>query len=58
MSKLLVTGDQIKRDNSKCYIAIFHFGTSSKWILGNIFLQNYYFVFDMTPVNEKFQNYL
>ena len=58
MKKLLVPGSHFGKSNNECVVAVFHYGSYSKWLLGNIFLQNYYFVFDMTPQNENKLNYI
>lgn len=38
MKKLLVSGDQFGKSSNECMVAIFHYSSPMKWILGTIFM--------------------
>lgn len=50
---LLIDGSQIGNDRGDCYLAIFrsqlYHGNNQTWVFGNIFMEKYYMVYDMTP---------
>ena len=55
-SFLKIQGDKMNLDKDRCYIPIFNHGmtgpSSQTIIIGNILLQKYYIVYDMSPLEE------
>lgn len=53
--------NDVKGDES-CYLPLFrnrdHLMANDTWTFGNIFMNQYYFTFDMTPLTEQSENYL
>ena len=52
LKDLLVSGAKVGDTNQKCYIPIFRaeLGQADTWKVGTLMMQNYYVVFDMTPI--------
>lgn len=60
LNKLLISGSDVGDTNNRCYIPVFRsqIGFIDTWQVGSVFAQNYYLVYDMTPYDEKNQNYI
>lgn len=61
LKDLLVNGTDIDDlTDARCYIPVFRSEDTAQdtWYLGNIVMQFYYIVFDMTPVDERSEDYL
>ena len=61
LKDLLVNGTDIDDlTDGRCYIPVFRSEDTAQdtWYLGNIVMQFYYIVFDMTPVDERSEDYL
>ena len=59
--ELLISGSQVGDTDDRCYIPIFFpfaDGPAGVWKLGGIVIQKYYVVFDMTPYDERFEDYI
>jgi hypothetical protein len=55
---MFIPGEQIRLNNKgKCYLSIFETPLNEIY-LGNIFMANYYVVFDMTPKSERGEDYI
>ena len=68
---LLISGSEIGDSDDTCYFAIFKSSMSQKsfddkfndvvsqmWTLGTIVLKQYYVVLDMTPYDERQEEYI
>ena len=58
---MLIPGPTLKDSVNTCYLAIFNSGitTSDKSVyVGDIFFDKFYVVFDMTPFDEKNENFI
>ena len=57
---LLIPGNFVGRDPNNCYIALFKSkkGHQDTWIFGNLVMENFYVVYDMTPQDEGNLGYL
>ena len=56
LQELLRKGTEVGDDtNERCYVPVFRTSDTSQdtWYLGNIVMQYYYIVFDMTPLDER-----
>jgi hypothetical protein len=61
VEEYLLSGSHVgdPEGNNVCYSPVFISDNDTKtWFLGNMFLNEYYTVFDMTPFNERGENYL
>ena len=58
--KLLVRGDHIGESYKYCYIGVFKSAQIEKdtWHMGNAIMDDYYAVFDLTPADERNENYI
>ena len=58
--KLLIPGDRLGDTHTKCYLGIFKSTEIDKdtWHMGNAIMDDYYAVFDVTPADERNQNYI
>ena len=55
----LVKGSHVGDSDEFCYCPVFIADDDSKiWYFGNMFLNDYYVVFDMTPYTERGENYM
>ena len=60
LKNLLIPGNLVGDDPNSCYVAIFRAGQykgSNEWIFGSVLFSQYYVVFDMTPHNERAENF-
>lgn len=57
---LLIPGNFVGEDQDHCYIAVFKsiHGKQDTWIFGNLVMEYFYIVYDMTPQDEGNLGYL
>ena len=57
---LFITGDNIGDSSNTCYVALFRaqLDFQKTYQLGNLMTKDYYLVFDMTPYDERNENYI
>ena len=62
LSDLLLKGSRFKlSDSSNCFLPIFRLPSNlnqNKWLLGTMFLNEYYTAYDMTPYDEEEKDYI
>lgn len=62
LSDLLLKGSRFKMsDSNNCFLPIFKLPSNlnqDKWLLGTLFLNEYYTAYDMTPYDEDGEDYL
>ena len=52
--RMFIRGSQIDSTDDKCFIPIFkHNENKVYWYFGNHFMRKYYFVYDMTPFDDR-----
>ena len=59
--EMVIPGPIMKDVEESCYVAIFksNIGVSpTTWYLGNVFMEKYYTVFDLTPKDEHGEDYI
>jgi len=55
----LVPGSHLGDSDYVCYSPVFMSDNDElTWYFGNMFMNNYYTVFDMTPFSERNENYM
>ena len=59
-NKLLINGDRLGDVHTKCYLGVFKSTEIQKdtWHMGNAIMDDYYAVFDLTPADERKQDYI
>ena len=60
-SRMFIPGSLVGDYNERCFLPFFFEeinGPSKTWYLGNLFMSQYYIVLDMTPFDEKYENYI
>jgi len=59
LRQLMISGNLVGDSSDSCYIPIFKSENTEKdvWYLGNLFMNNYYMVFDQTPA-DRGEDYL
>ena len=57
---LKITGSRFGVSDDHCYVPIFRSGSKSKfnWQMGSIFTKKFYVVYDMTPYDERGEDYI
>jgi hypothetical protein len=57
---MFISGSEVGDDANHCYLAVFKSQTlqSSTWYIGNIFMRDYYVVYDMTPKDSRGESYI
>ena len=52
---MFISGAELGDDPNHCYLAVFKSQTQqiNTWYLGNVFMRDYYVVFDMTPKDTR-----
>ena len=60
LDTVYISGSEIGQSSNRCYIPIFKnlHGGQDVWYLGNLFMKNYYSVFDVTPYERNKTDYL
>merc|ERR1711998_152620 len=60
MRDVLVTGTAFGDSPNTCYLSIFKSKKADQttWYLGNLFMTEYYVVYDATPKDERGENYI
>lgn len=58
--KLLIRGDHIGESYRYCYIGVFKSAEIEQdtWHMGNALMSDYYAVFDLTPADERNENFI
>ena len=52
--------DSKNRERNQCRILVYQSlkGKDDVWYLGNVFMRNYYVVYDMSPLDERGEDYI
>jgi hypothetical protein len=52
---MFISGAELGDDPNHCYLAVFKSQTQqiNTWYLGNVFMRDYYVVYDMTPKDTR-----
>ena len=60
LENLFISGSKLGDTDLTCYLPIFKASddNSDTWILGNLIMQDYYVVFDMTPFDERNETFI
>ena len=60
LESTFTSGEQFGDSKNQCYIPVFKSAETKQdtWHIGNLFMQNYYTVFDMTPHDERGKNFI
>ncbi len=56
----MISGDQLGDSANTCYLPVFKSdqGAQDTWFVGNLFLNYFYIVFDMSPFDEQAKDYI
>ena len=58
---MLINGSELEdpEGDNVCYLAIFQSQTKqdTTWLVGNVFMRDYYVIYDMTPSDEQGKDY-
>jgi hypothetical protein len=59
-NNFMIPGTVFGDTSDTCYLPVFRSvgGSQDTWYIGNLFLQYFYLVFDMTPYDEHSLNYI
>lgn len=57
---LLIPAKNLGDSADHCYVGVFRSlrADQQTWYLGNLFMKKYYIVYDMTPYDERGENYI
>ncbi len=60
LENLFISGSKLGDTDLTCYLPIFKASDDNldTWILGNLIMQDYYVVFDMTPFDERNETFI
>ena len=57
---LRIPGGRFGASDNHCYVPVFRSGSKSKtqWKMGSIFTKKFYVVYDMTPYDERGEDFI